>query len=65
MNAKKFIEALIKNELKSSTNKETIVADTIALVSENQLDNISRLFGQGDLNERDNNVSLNASSTIH
>lgn len=65
MNAKKFIEDLIKNELKTSTNIETIVADTIALVSENQLDNISRLFGQGDLNGRDNNVSLNTSSAIH
>ena len=65
MNAKKFIEDLIKNELKSSTNKEAIVSDTIALVSENQLDDISRLFGQGDINGRDNNVSLNPSSAIH
>lgn len=65
MNAKEFIEDLIKNELKSSLNKDTISSDTIACVSESQLDDISKLFGQGDLNGRDNNVRLNSSSAIH
>ena len=40
MNAKKFIEDLIKNELKSSINEEKTSIDTIAQVSENQLDDI-------------------------
>lgn len=47
---KNFIENLIKNNLTVSSNNKTKPKDIIADISENQLDNISRLFGQEELN---------------
>lgn len=65
MDAKKFIEDLIKNDLKVSSINTHKPIDIIADTSENQLNDISKLFGQGDLNERDNTISTGASSSLY
>jgi len=64
MDAKKFIEDLIKNELKQELHPAQ-TKDIIAETSISQLDDISRIFGQGEIYERDNGVSISASSSLH
>ncbi len=65
MNVKKLIEDLIKNDLNVSSNNKPKPKDILADISENQLDNISKLFGQGELNGRDNIISTGASFSLY
>lgn len=58
-------EDLINNELKTTINSNVMKIDTITELSESQLDYISKLFGQGEQNERHNDIGSLATPSLY